>query len=41
MQGLNVTATPGFFVNGTPLHEFGEMQLKALVAQELSKVKTP
>lgn len=37
MQALRVDRTPGFFVNGTPLREFGELQLKALVAQELAK----
>ncbi len=39
MQALKVTRTPGFFVNGTPLREFGEAQLKSLVDQELKKVK--
>lgn len=39
MRALKVERTPGFFVNGTPLHEFGEVQLKALVAQELAKPK--
>jgi len=39
MQTLKVDRTPGFFVNGTPLREFGEAQLKALVAQELAKPK--
>jgi len=37
MQALKVDRTPGFFVNGTPLREFGEAQLRALVAQELDK----
>ncbi|MBT9599354.1 MAG: thioredoxin domain-containing protein [Vitreoscilla sp.] len=37
MQALKVNRTPGFFVNGTPLSEFGEAQLKALVEQELKK----
>jgi len=37
MRALKVDRTPGFFVNGTPLREFGEAQLKALVAQELAK----
>lgn len=41
MKALKVDRTPGFFVNGTPLREFGEAQLKALVAQELSKLKMP
>lgn len=39
MQALRVTRTPGFFVNGTPLREFGEAQLKSLVEQELKKTK--
>lgn len=34
-KALNVTRTPGFFVNGRPLKDFGEGQLKALVNQEL------
>ena len=37
MQALQVTKTPGFFVNGEPLREFGEMQLKALVDRHLQK----
>lgn len=32
---LNVTRTPGFFVNGKPLKDFGDEQLKALVSREL------
>ena len=32
-QALKVDRTPGFFVNGTPLREFGEAQLKALVSR--------
>ena len=32
---LNVTKTPGFFVNGKPLPSFGFKQLKALVDQAL------
>lgn len=39
MKALKVGGTPGFFVNGTPLHDFGAPQLKSLVAQELEKVK--
>ena len=39
MQALKVDRTPGFFVNGVPLREFGELQLKALVAQELARPK--
>jgi protein-disulfide isomerase len=41
MQALKVTATPGFFVNGTPLLDFGASQLKALVDRELKKVQSP
>lgn len=32
---LNVTRTPGFFVNGKPLRDFGFDQLKALVDEEV------
>lgn len=39
MQALQVRQTPGFFANGTPLREFGEAQLKALVDQEIAKAK--
>jgi protein-disulfide isomerase len=41
MKALKVTATPGFFVNGTPLRDFGAAQLKALVDQELKKQRAP
>ena len=41
MRTLDVRKTPGFFVNGMPLLDFGEAQLKALVAQELAKAKAP
>lgn len=41
MQALKVDRTPGFFVNGTPLREFGEAQLKALVEQELKRAGGP
>lgn len=41
MKALKVDRTPGFFVNGTPLREFGEAQLRALVDQEIKKVKAP
>ncbi len=34
---LKVTKTPGFFVNGRPLTEFGHEQLKALVASEVQQ----
>lgn len=39
MKTLKVDKTPGFFVNGTPLREFGAAQLKALVDKELAKTK--
>lgn len=39
MKALKVDRTPGFFVNGTPLREFGEAQLKALVDEEIKKAK--
>jgi len=41
MKALKVRATPGFFVNGMPLHDFGAAQLKALVEQELKRVQSP
>jgi protein-disulfide isomerase len=41
LQTLKVKGTPSFFVNGTPLLDFGAPQLKALVDQEIAKVKTP
>jgi protein-disulfide isomerase len=41
MRTLKVERTPGFFVNGTPLRDFGEAQLKALVEQELKKTGSP
>ncbi len=34
---LNVTQTPGFFVNGRPLTDFGFPQLKALVLEEVKQ----
>ena len=37
MQRLKVDRTPGFFVNGMPLTEFGVAQLKTLVEQERGK----
>ena len=40
-KALKVDRTPGFFVNGTPLRDFGEAQLRALVDQEIKKVKAP
>lgn len=36
---LGVDKTPGYFVNGRPLEDFGWEQLKALVASELAAVK--
>ena len=41
MKALKVDKTPGFFVNGTPLVEFGVAQLKSLVEQEIRKAKSP
>jgi protein-disulfide isomerase len=41
MKALKVTGTPGFFVNGTPLTDFGAAQLKSLVDLELKKLKAP
>ena len=35
MTALRVQKTPGFFVNGRPLENFGEDQLKALVQEEV------
>ncbi|MDO9236223.1 MAG: thioredoxin domain-containing protein [Aquabacterium sp.] len=34
---LQVTKTPGFFVNGRPLKDFGHEQLKALVDEEVKR----
>jgi len=36
-QKLQVTKTPGFFVNGKPLVQFGSKQLKQLVESEIRK----
>ena len=41
MTALKVEKTPGFFVNGTPLRDFGAAQLKSLIDQELKKLKSP
>ena len=41
MKALKVNRTPGFFVNGTPLVDFGVPQLKALVDAALAKPKVP
>lgn len=38
---LKVTQTPGFFVNGRPLENFGYEQLKALVDEEVAKAYAP
>jgi len=35
---LNVRKTPGYFVNGRPLQEFGYRQLHELVQSELQAV---
>lgn len=35
MKTLGVQKTPTFFVNGKPLEQFGEAQLRALVAEEV------
>lgn len=35
---LNVRKTPGFFVNGKPLTEFGRRQLKELVESQIQEV---
>jgi protein-disulfide isomerase len=40
MKALNVSATPGFFVNGKPLLDFGDVQLKALVDKEIATTKS-
>ncbi|MBW0171052.1 MAG: thioredoxin domain-containing protein [Hydrogenophaga sp.] len=39
LTALEVTKTPTFFVNGRNLPSFGEQQLRALVAEEVSKTK--
>lgn len=41
MKALKVNRTPSFFVNGTPLLDFGAVQLKALVDAALAKPKVP
>lgn len=38
---LKVTKTPGFFVNGRPLADFGYEQLKSLVDEEVAKAYAP
>ena len=38
---LKVTRTPGFFVNGRPLENFGDEELKALVDEEVAKAYAP
>lgn len=37
VEALGVTRTPGFFVNGKPLTDFGANQLKALVDEALQQ----
>ena len=41
MKALQVRATPGFFVNGRPLTDFGEAQLRSLVNDEVAKIRKP
>lgn len=41
MKALKVERTPGYFVNGTPLRDFGVAKLKALVDQEIKDLKAP
>jgi protein-disulfide isomerase len=41
MRALKVDKTPGFFVNGRPLEDFGVKQLQTLIEQERKKAKTP
>lgn len=41
MKSLKVTKTPGFFVNGEPLRQFGEAQLRSLVEQKLREASAP
>ena len=38
---LEVTRTPGFFVNGKPLNDFGLEQLRALIEQEVKLAYAP
>lgn len=38
---LEVTRTPGFFVNGKPLNDFGLEQLSALIEQEVKLAYAP
>ena len=39
LTALNVTKTPTFLVNGRSLPTFGDVQLKALVAEEVAKTR--
>ena len=39
LTALEVTKTPTFFVNGRGLPSFGDQQLKALVAEEVTKAR--
>jgi protein-disulfide isomerase len=41
MATLNVTRTPSFFVNGTPLTRFGADELRSLVSAELQRTQQP
>ena len=38
VKTLNVRKTPGFFVNGKPLQQFGRKQLRSLVESELKEM---
>jgi len=38
VKTLNVRKTPGFFVNGKPLQQFGRKQLRSLVESEIEEV---
>ena len=39
LTSLNVTKTPTFIINGRSLPTFGDKQLKALVAEEVTKAR--
>lgn len=41
ITALKIQRTPSFFVNGKPLVDFGEQQLKDLVAKEVAAAYTP
>lgn len=38
VKTLNVRKTPGFFVNGKPLQQFGRKQLRSLVESEIKEM---